>query len=128
MLSQKKEIAELVRILIDSTCTYTALHISNEKNRFAYVRAMSRCLNICLEKPNRNDTEKMRRELVKLRRDAPKTLLKRYELFGRTNHYYMLGIQQSLEVVESIHVRFEKGYSWADEYFVRSILGRKHEV
>jgi hypothetical protein len=128
-MSQKKEIAEMVRILIDSTCTYSASNIYNERNRFAYVRAMSRCLNLCMSKPNKNDIGKMRVELLKLRREVPKTFTWRWEPFSDTKRYYMLGIYQSLEVVESIHVRFEKGYSWADEYFVRSILGvKRYEV
>jgi hypothetical protein len=38
----------------------------------------------------------------------------------------MFGIHEALEVVESIDVRFNKGYSYSDEFFVRSILdGRK---
>ena len=128
-MNHKKDIASLVFTLIDSTCTFTALHIDSEKSRFAYVRAMSRCLNLCSDEQNRNDIEKMRTALWKLRKEASKSLLKRYELFGRTNYHYMLGIQQSIEVVESIHIRFEKGHSWTDEHFVRSILGgKKHEV
>ena len=123
MLSQKKEIAELARILIDSTCTYGALHIHNEKNRFAYVRAMSRCLSICVDKTNRNDVSRMRTELLKIKKDAIKNLKPRWELFSNTNRYYMFGIGQALDAVESINTRFEKGYSHNDSYFVRSILG-----
>ena len=128
MLSDKRESAELVRILINSTCTYMALHISNEKNRFAYVRAMSRCLNVCSERYNRNDTNRMRSEILKLKKDSLKNLTPRFEIFARTNRYYKLGIGQSLDIIESIQRRFENGGSYADEYFVKSILkGTKNE-
>ena len=129
MLDQSKDIAELVRILISSTCTHSAHSIKNEKNRFAYVRAMSRCLNLCTSEPNRNNIGRMRAELLKLKKDMPKTFVRRFEILSCVKGYYMMGICHSLEVVESIHVRFEKGYSSADEFFVRSILGvKKYEV
>jgi hypothetical protein len=101
---------------------YTASHIQNEKNRFAYVRAMSRCLETC--RVNKSSIKRIRAELVKLRKDAPKTFMGRLELFSNTKKYYMLGIEHSLEVVESIGIRFDKGYSHADRWFIRSILGR----
>jgi hypothetical protein len=126
-MNLKKEVADLARILINSTCAYTACHISNEKNRFAYVRAMSRCLAVCSEKQNRGDTMKMREELLKIAREASKTLKPRFELFSRSNRYYMLGVYQALNAVESINTRFEKGYSSADEWFVRQILDVPYE-
>lgn len=124
MSKQGPNLCELVRTLIDSTCTYIASNVDREGDRFAYVRAMSRCLNLCTDASCQNDVNKMKKELLKLRKDASKSLRKRFELFGNTNRYYMLGIQHSLEVVESIGTRFDKGYSHADEFFVRSILGR----
>jgi hypothetical protein len=124
MLSEKKAAAELVKILLDSTCLYTALHIKNEKNRFAYVKGVSRCLNICSELSTKNDTQKMLKALYKYRREAPDKFTWRFEIFCNTKRYYMLGVHQSIAVVESINTRFEKGHSYADEYFVRSILGR----
>ena len=128
MLSHNKDICALVRTLIESTCTYTASHIGNEKNRFAYVKAMSRCLSTCSEKANRNDISRMKKELLKIKVDSIKNLRWRFEIVSRTNQYYKLGIGQALDVIESIDRRFEKGYSYADEYFVRSILGdRKNE-
>ncbi len=124
----KKDITNMVRILVDSTCTFMATRIYNEKNRFAYVRAMSRCLAICTDKAYRNDVSRMRTELLKIRRESLKSLRRRFEVFSSTNKYYMLGINQSIEIVGSIHTRFEKGYSCSDEYFVRSILGNKHDI
>jgi hypothetical protein len=123
VLSQNKEIAELVKILMDSTCTYAAMHIGNEKNRFAYVRAMSRCLNLCMGPACKGNTQRMQVELLKLRKEVPKTFVRRFEWFSNTKGYYMLGIHQALQVVESISVRFEKGYSSSDVFFMRSILG-----
>ena len=112
---------------MDSTCTYIALHIKNEKNRFAYVRAMSRCLNVCNDRLVRGDTARMKDELLKIKRDTVKNMLPRFEIFSSTNKYYRLGVGQSLDVIESIQRRFERGYSHADEFFVRSILkGGKH--
>lgn len=124
MQSSMKGSTELVRVLIESTCTYTAMHISNEKNRFAYVRAMSRCLNTCNEKATYDDMSEMRKALLAIKMDARKNLKTRFELISNTNGYYMLGICEALDVLESINRRFERGYSHSDEFFVRSILRR----
>jgi len=128
MPGDKEEIAKLVRILIDSTCTYQALHISNEKNRFAYVKAMARCLSVCSSEPYRGDIVKMKVELLRVKKDSIVHMCHRFEVFSNTNGFYRLGVGQSLDIVESIQRRFETGYAHADDFFVRSILGRCHEV
>src|ERR1700677_3799162 len=123
MLSEKEEIAKLVRTLIDSTCTYQALHIGNEKNRFAYVKAMGRCLSVCSSEANRGDIVKMKVELLKVKKDSIVNLVCRFEVISNTNSFYRLGVGQSLDIVESIQRRFETGYAHADDFFIRSILG-----
>jgi hypothetical protein len=128
MLGEKEEIAKLVRTLIDSTCTYTALHIGNEKNRFAYVKAMGRCLSICSSDVNKDDIAKMKAELLKVKKDSIVNMIRRFEMFSNTNGFYRLGVGHSLDIIESIQRRFETGYAHADDFFIRSILGRHHEV
>lgn len=106
--------------MIDSTCTYTALRISVEKNRFAYVKAVSRCLNLCAGKGN--DLNRMRQELQRVRRQAPRSFIPRLQVLGSVKGYYIMGIVHCLDVVDSIDKRFGKGHSHADEFFVRSLL------
>jgi hypothetical protein len=103
-----------------STCTHVAYHINKEKYRFSYVRAMSRCYNLCSEKESGNDLWLMKSKLVAMRAIAPKQLKKRW--FSSENGYYMMGVQHSIDVVDSILTRFVKGYSSEDEVFVRNIL------
>lgn len=127
-MNSNKQLCDLARILLDSTCTHVASSINSEKNRFSYVRAMSRCYNLCSENNNGSDLLRMIRALEKLKRTARRDLKLRRELFLSTKGYYMLAIHQSIEVLESIYARFDKGYSHNDEYFVRSILERmRHE-
>lgn len=123
MSDHNKEMERITQVLIGSACTWTASKIWHESNRFAYVKAMSRCSTECKGK----SVSDMRTILLKLQRDTPRTFVKRFELFSNVKRYYMLGIEMSLEIVESMNTRFEKGYSHADEYFVRNILeGRKN--
>lgn len=124
MLNRNKDICDLARTLMSSTCTHTAAHIWLEKNRFAYVKAMSYCYHICSEGESGNDINLMRDKLYRLRRTVPSKFIKRFELFHATKGYYIMGVHHALDVVESMITRFEKGYSYADEFFVRSILER----
>jgi hypothetical protein len=62
----------------------------------------------------------MRRELVTLRRSAPKRFRKRW--FSHENGYYLMGVNHSIYVVDSIITRFVKGYSASDEVFIRNML------
>lgn len=124
MSDYDKELERVTQILMGSACTWTASKIWHEANRFAYVKAMSRCAFECRGK-SLND---QRTILLKLRRNTPSTFTKRFEVFSNVKRYYMLGIEMSLEVVESMITRFEKGYSHADEYFVRNILERNNHA
>ncbi len=99
--------------------------IRNQHNRFTYVRAMGRCLN--LVKDYGNDLVRAKRELEKLQRTLPKTFIRRFEILRSTKGYYMMGVHHSLEAVNSILIRFEQGYSHNDEFFVRNILEGKGE-
>lgn len=120
MTNHDKDLEQLVNTLMGSACTWTASKIYNQANRFAYVRAVSRCAYECRDK----SVDDMKTALLKLRRNTPGTFMRRWELFSNVKRYYMLGIEMSLEVVESINVRFEKGHSHEDERFVRNILER----
>ena len=120
-----KEICDLARTLMGSTCTHVAYKIGKEKYRFAYVRAMSRCYSICSEKENGNNPFVMREKLANLSYTVPKHLKKRW--FNSENGYYLMGIQHALNALDSILVRFVKGYSSEDEVFVRNILGSRKD-
>lgn len=109
-----------LRILLGSTCTYTASRIMDTKCRFAYAMAFSRCYAICSEKRSNDDVYLMRQELIHLRTETPKYFKKQW--FSRENHYTILAINHAIEIVESILVRFVRGYSNEDESFVRNIL------
>jgi hypothetical protein len=125
MLNLNKDICDLARTLLSSTCTHTAAHIWLEKNRHSYVKAMSRCYQLCSEGESGNDINLMRSKLARLRMTVPGTFIWRFEPFASTKGYYLMGIHHSLDAVDSIITRFQKGYSYNDEFFVRSILERK---
>jgi hypothetical protein len=122
MIDHRKEMCNLLRTLLGSTCTHVASSISNETNRFAYVKAMSRCHYMCLERQSGNDIYAMKTAVEKLLREVPKDFQARVELFSSTKEYYTMGVAHSLDAVKSILVRFEKGYSHNDEWFVRNML------
>jgi len=138
MLGSKREInekvralkdpTELVRTLMHSTATYVALHIDNEKNRFAYLRAMSRCFAACNKIDTKNNIGNMRTELLAVMHDATVNhKSNRFEFFSDTRKYYMMGIEHSLDIVKSISKRFDLGYlSMTEEHFERSILRVLH--
>lgn len=109
-----------LRILLGSTCTYTTSRIQDTRCRFAYAMAFSRCYSICSELRSGNDVYLMRQELIHLRTETPKFFKRRW--FNRENDYTMLAINHAIEVVESILLRFVRGYSNEDETFIRNIL------
>lgn len=110
-----------IRVLLGSTCTYTVAKISDTKCRFAYAMAMSRCYAICSEKRSKDDVYLMRQELIHLKSELPAYLPKR-SWFNRENYYTVLAVDHAIGVVESILVRFVRGYSNEDEALVRNIL------
>jgi len=113
------DIGTSVKTLIGSTCTYVTKNIGSDRNRFAYVRAISQCYSICCE--NGDDLYKMREELTHFAHTAPKFLKKRW--FSDENKYYMLAIRQCIDVVDSLLIRFVRGYCSNDsERLVRNIF------
>lgn len=129
MKSNDKEIIELLRILMNSMCVYVAPRIQNDKNRFAYVRAMSRCFAVCNDLENKEDLAKIKLELLKVLREHVKTPPPRFEIFSATSKYYKLGIEHSLDVVESLTKRFKGDFPYADIASTKTILEvYSHEV
>jgi hypothetical protein len=123
MRDSKREITELVRILIDSTCNYTAPRIQSEKNRFAYVRAVSRCLAVCGDPENKDDFNKMELELLKMLHVYVKNHPANFEFFSDTSKYYKMGIEHVLDIVECISKRFDgNNHLSTDKLQVRSVL------
>ena len=123
MSDNRKEIIELVRALIDSTATYVAPRIDNDKNKFAYIRAMSRCYTICGSMQNADDLAATKFELLKVLHDfTTKCPKRRFEFFSNTRKYYMLGIEHSLDIVDSLTKRFDGHAPHSDVIFPRSIL------
>jgi hypothetical protein len=123
MLKSKPEITQLVRVLIDSTCEYAAPRIQNERNRFAYVRAMSRCFAICNSVGDKDSLSRMRLDLLTVLHERLSPEYRCFELISDTNKYYKMGVEHSLDIVKSISRRFD-GYlsSTADTARPRSIL------
>lgn len=124
-MNSTKEICDLARTLLGSICTHVAFHIKKEKYRHTYVRAVSRCYSLCSEKESGNDLVTMRSKLSTLRATLPKHLNKRW--FSSENGYYIMGVEHSMDALDSILTRFVKGYSSEDEVFVRNILENSHD-
>lgn len=124
-----KDVAKLVRNLMESTCVYTSARIENEKDRSAYIKAMRRCYYICSEECNGNQLSRMLNDLTKLQNKALSTFIRRFEIFSDVKKHYMLGIHQSLDIVRCIGKRFITGHSSdPDTTNKRGILGGNDEV
>jgi hypothetical protein len=108
-----KEAAESVKTLLISTATYVSSRVENKKNRLAYLRAMSRCRHLCSETESGVDLAVMKHKLFELRYNVGSTVKKRW--FNREEEYYLMAIQQAIDVVNSIYVRFVSGYSGKNE-------------
>lgn len=108
---------------MESTCVYVSDKISHDKDKKAYVKAMRHCYYLCSTQCAGDDTYKMLSVLSKLERNAPSTLMRRFEIFSNTKHHYMLGVAHALDIVRTIHTRFVTGDGHPDTRFVRNILG-----
>src|ERR1035437_1927632 len=109
----------LAQTLIYSTSKRIACSIANKKSRNSYLIAVDRCLR-CLYDYKSAGLHRVKRELELLIISTPKTFSIRFEVFSDTKGSYMLGIRHSLDVVNSIIIRFDTGYTSADEVFVKS--------
>jgi hypothetical protein len=97
---------ELLKTLLESTLVYVAKRIHSDKDKYAYIKAMSKCCLICSKG---EDIYAVRRELEYFSHDARKTL-KRSWLGGQNRHYFM-AIEHAIEATDSIILRFVRGYS-----------------
>jgi hypothetical protein len=108
-MDNNRETCNLVRALLLASGLHVARHITNQRNRLAYARAMSRCQHICSEHVSGNDLLLMKQRLITLKYDASKRLKKRW--FSREDHYYTMSMDHAVEIIDSILVRFVNGYS-----------------
>jgi len=89
---------------------------------------MRRCYYICSEEANGNALARMMKDLRRLEYEAPKSFIRRFEIFSNVKRHYLLGVTQSIDIVSSIEKRFITGQASPDTTFIRSILGGRHEV
>lgn len=125
MIKNKAEVTELILTLIDSTCSYVAPRIQNDRNQFAYIRAMSRCFTACSSLENKDHIYKTRADLLAILHDhVNNPQAKRFEFFSNVDKYYRMGIEHSLDIVTSITSRFDAGYTpmTYDTLLVRNIF------
>lgn len=113
----------LVNVLLESTLKYTIPRIHYMKDKEAFVRGMRECIYICTNECG-DDVNAMKGRLDKLLKETPKKLIKRSTLFGDVNKFYILGLQQASQVVDSIVIRFEGCYVSDDKVFISNILER----
>jgi len=119
MTANRKEMVELILGLIDSTCNYVAPRIQGDSDRFAYVRAVSRCFAVCntLE----DDFNKMRLELLRMMYASDHPV--KFEFFSSNKKYYKMGIEHVLDIVECISRRFDvDNHISTDKSHTRSVL------
>lgn len=123
-----KDVAHLVRTLMESTCVYVSKNISHEKDREAYIKAMRRCYYLCSTECSSDDVSAMLKAIEKLYKEAPATFIKRWELFSDTKRHYMLGVAHALDIVRTLNTKFITGSGHPDTIFIRNILGGSNEV
>jgi hypothetical protein len=119
-MNSNAENAEVARALLVSTATYVARHVENPKNKLAYVRAASRCQELCSEVESGNDLSLMKHKLFALRYNVSAQFKKSW--FNRETEYYSLAIQHAIEAIDSISIRFVNGYSGKDELLFLNVL------
>ena len=119
------ELRPLILQLIQSTYNFISPDIMYNKDKEAYLIAMSNGYSLCAEE---FDVPYMLKELKKLRHDAPKKLLPRWGLFTNANRHYLLGLRHCIEIVDSINARFNTGHRHSDDIFVETIRRRIHEI
>lgn len=119
-----KTTSDAIRTLIESTFTHVSRTILNKSNKEAYIKAMRRGYYICSEEANSDNARRMHEQLNKFHKELPTMLSKRYTLFSEPNRYYRMGIEHCLDIVKSMLIRFEDGYSHPDETFADTILRR----
>lgn len=109
-----------LRTLLGATCTYTASNIQDSRCRYAYAEIMGCCYALCSERKTGSDIFAMKQKLIELKLEMPKYFVKRW--FSRENHYAILAVNHALEAIDSIIVRFVKGYSSENETFLRNVM------
>jgi hypothetical protein len=122
MLDREKEIRELVLALIDSTAIYVANRIENDKNKSVYINSISRCYAICDNLDNEDSLHRMRLDLLEILRHSINNFSVGFEIFSNVKKYHIMGIEQSLDIVESLLKRFDGHHPYADIPHRRSIL------
>lgn len=105
-----------VRILIYSTYVYTVRGIRNKKDKFAYSKAMRRCYYICSKEIGNAELINIRLELSKLLYSTRRNWQSRFEIFCDTKRSYETGIEQCLDIVNSIDKRFNGHLSSYEEF------------
>lgn len=118
--TQTKDVANLIRILMQSTRAHVYSSIMNPKDREAYLKAMNRCYFLCSQTVTGDNPVLMLKNLQKMKKTLPQAFNQRFEIFSNVKKYYLLGVQQSIEIVLSMQDRFLTLES--RQYIPRAIL------
>lgn len=109
----------LVSILTESTAVHVSARIHYKKDKDAYLKAIRLCYAICRD--SQDNLAQMKLRLSNLKEAASK-VDSGFEVFANTKKYYMLGIDNVIDIIDSFINRFEKEFTSADEVFVETIL------
>lgn len=112
----------LVTLLMESTAKYVSTRIYYSKDKDSYLSAMRLCLTLCKNIKN-DDFKSMKDELVNFRGDAAKSI-SNFEIFTNSKKFYLLGVDNSIDILDSFINRFDKEHSSPDSVFVQTLLER----
>jgi len=120
------DIEDLVNTLMESTAIHTVRGIHHPKDTEAYLEAMRWCNHELFKlRFNIAPLRQMKQVIERIKEVAPSIReRRRFEIFTSYDLYYDLGIHHAEDIVNSIAIRFEDGYSSDDEVFITNLLER----
>lgn len=121
--NDNEEAAEIARILMESTCAHYMVRINHEADAAAYLKAMKACYYVCSKSTNGDDIVRMKRQLIKLKLSSEKNIQNRFEIFSDTKKAYLAGIDQCIDIVDSVTKRFT-GHLTLEEVYINNYLRR----
>ena len=120
---QSRDTAEVVRVLMESTCIFVSDRIYYSVDREAYIHAMERCYLVCSEKISKDNLISMEQGLIKLRDEEPNWLFNfRAAPYGDVKKHNLMAINQCIDIVQSVRQRFDIDHFIPETIFVRKIL------
>lgn len=121
--SKTTDVNDIAKKLMNATADFVSRRIQHKKDRDAYLKAF-RYAYLTLKETNVSTANQL---LKAKKKSLPSAFMKRYEFFTDVKRYYMMAIDQAIDILDSIDARFNTGSSDPDDIFLCTILEGKDE-